>query len=343
MTRPRRSKNPPKKGWFKSMSAGAKVFVGIVGVVVALALAAAAVVGFLAWKLSSAYDGAETIAVPFPDESVRPQKDPDDGSQNILLIGSDTRGEADEGILIGPQDGRSDTIILAHIPEDQENIIFVSVMRDSWVDIPGYGPNKVNAALAYGGVPLTVQTLETLLDTRIDEVAVIDFEGFKGLTDALGGVTINNAQSFTSGDYTFDEGPITLNGEEALMFVRTRKAFGEGDYQRVKNQQLYLKSVAGQLLSKDTLSSPNTVIEVVEEVAPFLTVSDGLNAGYFLKTATGLTNIRSQDLLFTTAPTEGVGVSDDGQSIVILDPEGMEKLREAFKNDTLAEYVRDQS
>ena len=343
MVRPRTSRKAPKKGWFRSMGAGARTLVVVVGVVVALALAATAVVGFLAWRLSSAYDGAETIAVPFPDESVRPQKDDDDGSQTILLIGSDTRGEADEGILIGPQDGRSDTIILAHIPEDQENIVFVSVMRDSWVDIPGYGPNKVNAALAYGGVPLAVQTLETLFDTRIDEVSVIDFEGFKGLTDALGGVTVNNSRAFTSGDYTFEEGPITLNGEEALTFVRTRKAFGEGDYQRVKNQQLYLKSVAGQLLSKDTLSSPNTVIEVVEEVAPFLTVSDGLNTGYFLKMAPGLASIRSQDLLFITAPTEGVGVSDDGQSIVILDTEGMEKLREAFKNDTLAEYARDQS
>lgn len=336
----RRSTRKGKSG--KPMSRGLRTLIVTVGVVVALALAATAFMGFLFWRLTSAYEGnVETIAVPFPDEENRPVR-PDDNSQTILMIGSDTRGEADEGILVGPQDGRSDTIIIARIPDDKEDIVFVSVMRDSWVDIPGYGPNKVNAALAYGGVPLAVETLETLFDTRIDHVAVIDFNGFEGMTDALGGVTVNNGEAFEAQGFTFEQGPITLNGEEALAFVRTRKAFADGDYRRVANQQAYMKGVASQVLSRDTLTSPGKVIDVVEEIAPFLTVSEGLSSAYLVKMAPGLRNIRSSDLLFTTAPTEGVGTSDDGQSIVLLDPKGMEKLRQAFHDDTLVEYVLDQ-
>lgn len=341
-TPPRPKRSVARKSAKKPMSKGLRTLVVTVGVVVALALAATAFMGFLFWRLTSAYEGnVETIAVPFPDEENRPER-PDDNSQTILLIGSDTRGEADEGILVGPQDGRSDTIMIARIPDDREEVVLVSIMRDSWVDIPGFGPNKVNAALAYGGVPLAVETLETLLDTRIDHVALIDFNGFQGLTNALGGVTVNNGQAFEAQGFTFAQGPITLNGEEALAYVRTRKAFGDGDYRRVANQQAYMKGVANQLLSRDTLSSPNKVINVVEELAPYLTVSEGLNTTYFVKLAPSLRNIRSSDLLFTTAPTEGPSTSDDGQSIILLDPKGMEELRQAFHDDTLVEYVESQ-
>lgn len=339
-----RSRSARKKGRFRNLSSTAKVITVTLAVVIVIALAVAATIGFFLWRLSSSYnENVETIAVPFPDEELRPQKDEDDNSQNILLIGSDTRGEIDEGILKGPQDGRSDTIMLAHIPNDRDDVVFVSVMRDSWVDIPGYGANKVNAAMAHGGVPLTVQTLEALLDIRIDHVALIDFAGFRGLTDALGGVTVNNNVAFSSGGHDFAEGEITLNGDEALTFVRTRKAFDDGDYQRVRNQQKYMKGVARQLISRDTLSSPGKIINVVDELSPFLTVSEDLTAGYFVSLAPSMRDVRQENLIFITAPTEGPAWSDDGQSIVLLDPEGMKELREAFKTDTLAEYASDHS
>ena len=88
-------------------------------------------------------------------------------------------------------------MMLVHIPADRKGAYVTSIMRDTWLDIPGHGKAKINAAFAYGGVPLAVQTLEGLLDTRIDHVAAIDFEGFKGLTDALGGVEINNPIAFS--------------------------------------------------------------------------------------------------------------------------------------------------
>lgn len=335
----RMSRHPRKrKGWFGNLSAASKTITVALAVMISLALALTAAVGWFLWRATSTFDrGAAVVTEAFPDDELRPEED--DDTETILLIGSDTRGEVDDEILEGAIDGRSDTIMVARIPKDRDAVVLVSIMRDSWVDIPGFGDAKVNAALAYGGIPLTVQTLEDLLDTRIDHVAIIDFNGFKGMTDALGGVTVNNDREFSAGGFDYPEGEITLSGEEALMFVRTRKAFGDGDYQRVRNQQKYMKAAGRQLLSRDTLTSPSTVLEVVSQVSPFLTVSEGFNGRYLMGLAPSMRNVRAEDMFFVTAPTEGVGVSADGQSIVILDPEGMDELRQAFRDDTLVEYA----
>src|SRR5690606_401872 len=105
----------------------------------------------------------------------------------------------------------------------------MSIMRDNWVNIQGHGEAKINAAVAYGGIPLAVNTVENFIDARIDHVALIDFESFKGLTDAVGGVTVNNTIAFDSINgghgFSFAQGEITLNGDEALAFVRERYAF----------------------------------------------------------------------------------------------------------------------
>lgn len=344
---PRRSKSGKAKsgrskggkGWLASMSKPKRTLVITLIVMTALAVGLAAAAAWFVWQATSTFDrGTATIEAAFPDEQTRPAAD--DNSETILLIGSDTRGEVDEGVMTGPADSRSDTIMVARIPEDRESIVIVSIMRDSWVDIPGYGDNKVNAALAYGGVPLTVQTLEDLLDTRIDHVAVIDFNGFKGLTDSLGGVTVTNQNTFSSGGHDFQKGQITLQGEEALAFVRARKNFGDGDYQRVRNQQAYLKGAASKLLSKETMTNPGTVLDVIGEVSPFLTVSEDLKGSYVVSLAPSLRGLRAADLYFVTAPTEGPGTSADGQSIIVLDPQGMDELRQAFKDDTLLEYAQ---
>src|SRR5690606_4226712 len=142
----------------------------------------------------------------------------------------------------------------------------MSIMRDNWVHIQGHGDAKINAAVAYGGIPLAVNTVENMIDARIDHVALIDFESFKGLTNAVGGVTVNNPIPFTAhhGGHNFAQGEITLNGEQALGFVRERYAFADGDYQRARNQQIYLKGLIGQILSRDTLTSPAKVSDTFD-------------------------------------------------------------------------------
>ena len=309
-------------------------FMALAGVLV-LALVG---VGVYLVVLGQSFDsGTQKLASVFPDDADRPAESTT-GAQNILLLGSDTRGEND-GSLDDLTGQRSDTIMVAHIPADKKQIQVMSILRDSWLEIPGHGSAKINAALSLGGVPLAMQTVEDLIGVRIDHVAVIDFEGFKGLTDALGGVDVESTTSFSAGGYQFFEGAQQLNGDQALAFVRERSSFADGDYQRARNQQNYLKALLGKTLSAQTLSDPARLSEMVGSIAPYLAVNDGFNSAYLGGMALGMTGLRSHDVSFFTAPTLGVGTSDDGQSIVLIDWDRMAELRAAFETDTLADYT----
>ena len=306
--------------------------------VVGVLIAGAVVGGVYVAGLSSSFNQAEKLpsAEVFPDPTTRPEPATPD-AVNILLLGSDTRDKVDDDIEnISGQ--RADSILLVHIPGDRSGAQVISFMRDNWVEIPGHGEHKLNAALAFGGVPLLVETLENIIDVPIDHVAITDFNGFTDLTDALGGVTVSNHIPFSAGGHTFEPGDITLDGDAALWFVHERYSFPDGDYQRVRNQQAFLRGVFDKLLSKETLTDPGRIAEVVDALSPYLTVDDGLNIGYIAPLAISLRDLRKDDVEFLTAPTLGTGMVGD-QSIVKPDWDGLEDLAEALKNDTVPEYV----
>lgn len=317
--------------------------------VVALVVVAGLVAGGYLWNLGRTFDSnSAKITDAFPAEETRPEvKEESKDAINILLLGSDTRSsrevdEQDEEFATLPNGGRSDTMMLVHIPSDRKNVFVTSIMRDTWLDIPGVGTAKINRAFASGGVPKAVETLEGLFGIRINHVASIDFEGFKGMTDALGGVTIDNKIAFTpvhNKKYHFPIGAQTLDGEQALAFVRERKSFPGSDYQRVKNQQLFVKALLGQLMSKDTLSNPGTVSEVVNQIAPYIAVDETLDAAKVASYATSMLNVRPNDMEFFTLPNKGPGRSADGQSIVIPDMAVIEKFGQALQEDKMAEFV----
>jgi len=313
------------------------IILGVVAVLVILAGTAA----FYTLNLARTFDNKRIVAEEvFPEDSLRPPapepESPAYGSQNILLLGADVRGKINSDIDdVGG--GRADTIMVMHIPADRENVQVMSIMRDNWVPIPGRGHAKINAALAFGKTPLMVATVEEFIGARIDHVAVIDFDGFKGLTDALGGVTVDSPKAFTGKGHTFEKGPQKLNGEQALAFVRTRYAFADGDYQRARNQQIFMKSVIDRFLSKDVLTSPGKISDSVSTFAPYLTVDEGLNSGYLSGLAWEMRDIRSSDIRFFTSPTLGTGWAEK-QSIVKPDWDRIEEIREHFQNDTLHEY-----
>lgn len=326
----------------KSRPTWLKVLAVIVGLLLLVVLAAAIAVFTFGKRVADTYDsGVTVVEEAFPDEADRPQEQ-DTKAQTILLLGSDTRSAIDPDDVNAAQDSRSDVIMVLRIPADREQAFLVSFMRDSWVDIPGYGEAKLNAAMAYGGVPLTVQVIEGLIGSRIDHVAMVDFAGFKGLTNTLGGVQVQNANEFSTGDFHFPAGTIELDGTEALAYVRARYPFADGDYQRVRNQQAYLRGLVSSLVSRGTLTSPGKIQDAVAAISPYLTVDPGMDSGYLLKLLPSMRSIRTADLEFFTAPTAGTGTSADGQSIVVLDEERMAKLKQAFETDTLAEYVETQ-
>lgn len=305
----------------------------------AFVLVLVGVSAFYLTSIAQRFDqGTQKIAEAFPDAKVRPPEPTGAAAsaQNILLLGTDTRGEVVSIDDIAGQ--RSDTMMVAHIPADRQGVTVMSIMRDCWVEISGHGMAKVNAALAYGGVPLAVQTVESLIGVPIDHVAIFDFTGFIGVTDAVGGVDIDNPTEFDSYHLrgtTFAQGRIHLDGAQALAFARERYAFIDGDYTRVRNQQAFIAALLDKVLSSDTALNPGRVSSTLDAITPYLKVDTGFTSAYVAGLALELRDLDKADITFFTMPTLGTGTSDDGQSIVLVDPEGLAEVRAGFANDAL--------
>ncbi|MGO4385543.1 LCP family protein [Specibacter sp. RAF43] len=319
---------------------------GVLLTFLAMFLVAVVVSGLFVYNLAHSFDTkTQKIAHAFPNETSRPVK-PTEGpaakAMNILLLGSDSRGDPVNLAEGGqPSDQRSDTMMWVHIPADRQNVYMMSIMRDTWVAIPGHGEAKINAAMAFGGVPLVVQTLEGLFKNRLDHVAIVDFEGFKAITDALGGVTVDVPFAFKAytADYTFAAGPQKLSGDAALAFVRERYAFVDGDYQRVKDQQIFLKAVLNAVLTPGTLTNPVKVTDLVNQVSPYLSVDKGLDSAAVGALSLSLRDVRGADVKSFTLPTLGTGTSTDGQSIVLRDDDAITAIASNLTKDSLGSYL----
>lgn len=261
----------------------------------------------------------------------------DSPATDILLLGSDSRaGSADAAQVHGQ---RADTIMLMHIPKDGSGVYLISIMRDSWVNIPGYGNAKVNAALNYGGISLQVSTVEQLLGVKIDHVAEIDFEGFKSLTNTIGGVDVQVPFAFQTGVWNFTQGNMHLDGGAALAFVRERYSFSSGDYQRVRNQRAYLRGLYNTLKSQGALTSVSKFKSVVESLSGYLTVDQGLNSSQIANLAAPVITQGSTAMHMMTLPNAGPGWSLDGQSIVVVDQNANAVLTHALQTDNIHEFT----
>ncbi|MFC4903712.1 LCP family protein [Kocuria oceani] len=313
-----------------------RVLLVLLGLVLVLAVAAA----LFLWTLGRTFDArTQVLDDAFPAESARPAAgSAQDRGTTVLVLGADTQpgGRADVGV----EGQRADTVMLVHLPEGGGEAYVLSILRDTWVPIPGVGEAKINAALDLGGVPLMVETVEDLVGTRVDQVAEVDFAGFQALTDALGGVTVDVPQDFVSNEgMTFEQGPEHMDGERALEFVRERKAFADGDFQRVANQRTYLRAALERALAPQTLLNPFRLHAVVEGFSPYLVVSEGLDAGWIAGLAPDLAGLSAGNLHLATAPQQGLGWSPDGQSVVVPDLEAMAGLGEAISEDNLGGYL----
>ncbi|EXF25287.1 transcriptional regulator [Nesterenkonia sp. AN1] len=269
----------------------------------------------------------------------------EDGTVNMLLLGSDSRGEDDmeyRGEIGDNASERSDTMMFVHIPADRSGVYVMSIVRDLWVDVPGEGQGRVNSALGVGGYPLVVDTVEELLNTHIDHVAIIDFEGFSDLTRALGGVYVENPRPFSAGQQNpafYPEGTIRLEGDNALRFVRERKSFPDGDFSRVQNQQLVINGIVDQLLSSDTLTNPQRVMDVVNGIVPYLSVDDGLDANTIAAYALEMRDLRSGDIEMFTIPTGEMATTASGAQVILKDEEMLELLQRSLKNDNMEGFI----
>jgi LCP family protein required for cell wall assembly len=250
----------------------------------------------------------------------------------ILLLGSDLREGSD--VQAGVSGQRADAIMLIRFNAERTRIDVLSIPRDSWVPIPGKGTQKINASLG-GGPSLVVRTVQALTGIQIDHVMLMDFNGVRDLTTALGGVTVVNEQAATdprNGTH-FNAGPIMLSGDRALAYVRLRYGLPNGDFDRIAHQQQVVAAIGNKMTDQDVVGKPLMLEHMVRIVADNLTVDSGLTSSVLTQLLVDIVSTPQQGTHFYTAPSAGFGRSSDGQDYVELDMPKLKAATEALRTD----------
>jgi LCP family protein required for cell wall assembly len=275
------------------------------------------------------------------------------GEQNILLVGIDSRTDAQGHPLpaqmlrelhLGDETGvlNTDAIVLLHLPAQGGAGVAFSIPRDAYVNIPGHGPDKINAAypaattaaarelLAAGetdraavdaeaarrGRSVLIRTVEELTGLGVDHYAEVNLLGFYRLTEAVGGVEVclRAAVDDRLSGARLPAGRQTISGADALAFVRQRHGLREGDLSRIRRQQVFLAAVAEKVLSAGTLRNPETLSRLVDLAQQHLVIDEGWNLLEFARRAADLA---AGDLDFATVPVKGRETNDRGDVVVV--------------------------
>ncbi|MBC9728590.1 LCP family protein [Streptomyces sp. TRM68367] len=291
------------------------VAVGVAGVMVG----AGAVGGAVYVKLDGNITPDEAAAAELARfEKERPTALVKD-ARNILLIGSDTRqGNGNARYGRDPGTERSDTTILLHLSAGRRTATAVSLPRDLMVDVPGClrrdGTRTepmfamFNYAFQVGGSACTIRTVERLTNIRVDHHVVVDFRGFKEMVDAVDGVRICLREPIRDKDakLRLPAGRVSLNGEQALGYVRARKSLGNGsDTDRMERQQRFLGALVNKVQSNDVLLNPVKLYPVLDAATSSLTTDPELaNLRGLYELVRGLRDIPTERVQFLTVPRE---------------------------------------
>lgn len=243
------------------MSKGKKIFLIIFGIVAVIVIGIVGVGAKLYMDLSGSIQKTYESVERDQDETKR-ETEVDlsqEESFSVLLMGIDT------GDLGRVDQGRSDTMMVATVsPEDKQTTI-VSIARDTYVDIVGYGTqDKINHAYAFGGAAMSMNTVEKYLDIPIDHYISINMAGLKELVDAVGGIEVNNDLTFSQDGYDFTIGKIALDGDQALSYSRMRHEDPSGDYGRQERQRKIVEGIAKKVLSFEGVSQYQSILTAVE-------------------------------------------------------------------------------
>ncbi len=298
-----------------------------------------------AWVYARGLDNDLARTNPFPpgEAQDRPVKTVD-GALNILLVGTDSRDP--DAPMDQRGEWRADTIIVMHIPSNHQEAYLVSIPRDLYVPIPESASadcdsgqrRKINAAFAFGGLPLAVRTVECFTDVRLDHVMAIDFGGFQEVTDALDGVDLTVEKTITSihKPYrTFTEGVNHMDGAEALDWIRQRKQFPRGDFDRMRHQQEFLRALMNKAASSGTLTNPIKMNDFLKAVTAAVTVDEDFS---LIDMAFQFRNLRGENLAFVTSPHNG-SQTINGESVVVSDREQALAMYQAISADSMADWV----
>lgn len=246
--------------------------VGVVAVILA-ALGIGTALGYTQWLNNRLGQGIDSSL-----EGVLVKTDLTREPFYMVLLGTDESIDRNEEMST---DGvyRTDTIILARLDPIKKQVTLVSMQRDTQVQLPGYGTEKLNAAYTFGGPELAVSTVSDIAGVGISHFALIDMNGLQDVVEALGGIEVNVPMEIydeDAGGY-LSAGPQTLNGWEALILCRARNAYadyGNGDMYRAANQRLVVQAIAKKLLASDVATIANTVNALSGAIKTDLRVDD---------------------------------------------------------------------
>ncbi|MFB5926329.1 LCP family protein [Latilactobacillus sakei subsp. sakei] len=225
---------------------------------------------------------------------------------SILLLGTDT------GELGRTEKGRTDTMMLATVNPTTKETNMLSIARDSRVPIVGYGQTaKINAAYAYGGIPMAVNTVQAFLNVPVDYYVLVNMKGLEQLVDAVGGVTVENDLDFTYEGHHFEKGTVSLDGPTALKFSRMRYDDPRGDFGRQLRQQAIVQAVLKKATSLNMVTNYNKFLQVLE---------NNMQTNITLKDVLNIQQNYGDAMHFKTLQLKGTGQMIDGQSFQVMNP-----------------------
>jgi polyisoprenyl-teichoic acid--peptidoglycan teichoic acid transferase len=282
--------------------------------VFAVLVIAGVVLTVLAWPGYQKFDRAVDKANKRVDKKTRAQLSADDGwiwrnGTTVLLFGLDEAGLP----------AHSDTIMLMHFDPGTHQINQLSIPRDTYVTIDGYGQQKITQAMWYGGPSLALRTVKEYTGIPVNHVMVVGFQGFPRLVNAVGGIDMYVPQTVSTGAgpgiagstqrvVTFDKGMHHFDGKEAMLYVRIRKAYAEGDFTRAARQQAFVQAIQKKLMQPGNLTKlPDIGKHFMSGVATDLTTNQILELAYLKwRAGGGKKQVMKGEL----------GWSSDGQAVV---------------------------
>jgi LCP family protein required for cell wall assembly len=324
---------------------------GYTSVVLTAVLVAGALVAYA--KYRAFWDSIRRVDVA---AVVGPQPPKLNNSENILLIGSDTRIGQDGvgGSAASVQGGRSDTLMLRHISPSHHTATVISIPRETMVPVIACAANDgtagqtaepgqeelINAALDFGGPACTWKTFEYVTDIHVDHFVMLDFTGFEKIIDDLGGVEVCLPQPVDDPMSGLDlrKGRHHIYGSQALAFWRTREDLGTGsDLQRIQRDQFLMASLVQGLEHSDLLASPSKVLDVIRDATDAMTTDTGLDQDAMLATADAMKSVKSSSVQFVTAPN--MPDPDNDNNVVFQQPQAQE-LFNAIAHDTAPQSAK---
>ena len=275
---------------------------------------------------------------------------------NYLLVGSDTREGLTKaelkalrvGSTATAAGGRSDTMLLVHISKDRDKAYLVSFPRDSLVTIPEHlstdgkkqipaRQNKLNAAFAFGGAPLLIETIEGETNLKIDHYIEINFAGFAGIVNAVGGIEVCTKVDIDDpkSHLVLSAGTHTLDGIEALKYVRTRDFDGRGDIGRMQRQQQFMSSVLKKATSTGVLLNPIKIVNFMNATISTVKMDESLSKEDLLNLAKQMRGLSSGSVRTLTVPISTANGRADGiGSVVIWDEVLSDELWTRIREDS---------